>query len=52
MSAPMVVTCARCLATYPENDPGVTYAAGDWWCYDEAACGDRMATLIEEARQR
>jgi hypothetical protein len=47
MTAPEVVACARCLATYPENDEAVTYAAGDWWCTQEPECDDRLAGLLE-----
>ena len=43
MSAALIVTCARCLADYREDDPAVRYEAGDWFCQDEAACDDRMA---------
>jgi hypothetical protein len=43
-----IVACARCLAKYREDDPAVIYAAGDWWCHDEAACGDRMAGHLED----
>jgi hypothetical protein len=43
----VIVTCARCLAEYPEDDPAVMYAGGDWWCWDESACGDRLAALLE-----
>lgn len=43
----MIVTCARCLAEYREDDPAVTYAGGDWWCWDESTCGSQMLGLLE-----
>ena len=43
----MTVTCSRCLAQYREDDPAVIYASGEWWCGDEAACGDRLTKLLE-----
>ena len=38
----MIVTCARCGHDWPEGDPGVRYASGDWWCNWEGECDDRM----------
>ena len=37
-----IVTCARCLRDYREDDPRVRYASGDWWCACEADCDDHM----------
>ena len=47
--APLIVTCASCTAEHEENSPGVTYAWGDWWCHDEAACESRTAGQEEDA---
>lgn len=38
----MTVSCARCGHDWPEGDPGVRYASGDWWCNWEGECDDRM----------
>lgn len=43
----MIVTCARCLAEYREDDPAVVYAHGDWWCAEDDTCGDRLTALLE-----
>jgi hypothetical protein len=43
----VIVTCARCLAEWPEGDPAVVYANGDWWCHDEVACSGRYIRLLE-----
>ena len=40
----MTVSCARCGQDWPESDPGVRYASGDWFCNWEGECDDRMAT--------
>ena len=44
---PWTVLCARCEHPWPENDPGVRYAYGDWLCTNETECDDRR---IEEAQ--
>lgn len=43
----MIVTCARCLAEYPEDSDDVRYAEGDWWCADEDACAGGPDALLE-----
>lgn len=42
MTAALIVTCARCLKDWPEDDPGVRYASGDWFCNWENECDERM----------
>ncbi len=39
----VIVSCARCGHDWPEGDPGVRYASGDFWCNWENECDDRMA---------
>jgi hypothetical protein len=43
----VTVTCAHCLADWPEDGP-VHYAHGDWWCDDPDACNQRAAGLLED----
>ncbi len=42
MTAPQIVTCARCRKDWPEDSDEVTYRHGDWWCTDQTACDERM----------
>ena len=51
----MIVTCARCLADWPDTEIGnAVRLAGtdpdndDYFCMDEAACGFRMDRLLED----
>ena len=44
----MIVTCAHCLADWPEGAPEVAWISDDWWCTDPDACNDRYAKLLED----
>jgi hypothetical protein len=38
----VIVTCARCLAEYREDDPEIRLSGDGWACVDESACIDRV----------
>jgi hypothetical protein len=47
VSVAEIVTCTRCLKDWPEDDEGVRWSYGDWYCNYENDCDDRIAAREE-----